>query len=264
MASETFYTAYKNYLERYVCEGGTEAVLLEAYRALADSLGENQVQAANILDVHTRAFREVMGVRRDSDSIQWIYIERATEFLAQMLVVVDAFFLQLKDRLEHDGLTGLYSRFALYPVLGSLLKEARRKGKPLVVAMLDLDDFKAINDQFGHQAGDEVLRAAAGIIKKGVRTTDKVIRYGGEEFVIIFPDTDMNNAYTALERIRSQIEAHRFLPDANVRLTVSIGAIEFSGKGAPSANDLIARADEAMYRAKREGKNRVVCEKSKY
>ncbi|HBT47486.1 MAG TPA: GGDEF domain-containing protein [Peptococcaceae bacterium] len=259
MASETFYTTYKNYLERYVCEGGTEGVLLEAYQDLACSLDDNHVQAANILDIHTRALREVMGIRRDSDSIQWIYIDRATEFLAQILVVIDTFLLQLKDRIEHDPLTGLYNRLALYPILNHLLKEAQEKGKPLVVAMLDLDNFKVINDQFGHRVGDEVLLATAGIIKKALRAGDKVVRYGGEEFVIILADTSLHRAQIALERIRSQIAGQRLLPGLDVPITVSIGATEFSGKGTTSVNDLIAQADEAMYRAKREGKNRVIC-----
>ncbi|MGB9663040.1 MAG: GGDEF domain-containing protein [Moorellaceae bacterium] len=260
MATEAFYNTYRNYLERYVCEGGTEGVLLEAYQDLVEGLDDNHAQASSILDIHTRALREVMGIRRDSDSIQWIYIDRATEFLAQILVVIDTFLLQLRDRIERDPLTGLYNRLALYPTLNRLLTEAQDKGKPLVVAMLDLDNFKEINDRFGHHTGDEVLQATAGIIKRALRAADKVFRYGGEEFVIILPDTSLDKARVALERIRNQIQGQHLLPATEMTITVSIGAAEFSGEGHISVNDLVARADEAMYRAKKQGKNQVVCE----
>lgn len=259
MIHEAFYDTYRNYLERYVCEGGTEGVLLEAYQDLTANLDDYYVQASNILDIHTRALREVMGIRRDSDAVQWIYIDRATEFLAQILVVIDTFLLQLKDRIEHDPLTGLYNRIAMYPTLNNLLKEAQEKGTPLVIAMLDLDDFKEVNDRFGHHAGDEVLRSTALIIKKALRAADKVIRYGGEEFLVVLPGTSMEKAGIALERIRTQIAAQKMVPDhEEVTITVSIGAVEYPGSGPGDLNDLIAKADRAMYLAKREGKNRIV------
>ncbi len=260
MAVESFYETYKNYLERYVCEGGAEGVLLEAYSYLTGQLGEHQIQTSNILDVHTRALREIMGVRRDSDAIQWIYIDRATEFLAQILVVIDTFLLQLKDRIERDPLTGLYNRLALYPDLNQMLKEAQERESPLVVAMLDLDNFKTVNDEYGHHAGDEVLRAAAVIIKKSLRGGDKVFRYGGEEFLVVLPNTDLNRAVIALERIRSQIAANLTIPGTKSSITTSIGAAGYRGKGSISPNDLIMLADKALYQAKKKGKNVVVCE----
>lgn len=260
MGAMSFYDTYKNYLERYVCEGGAEGVLLEAYSDLTNQLTEHQIQTSNILDVHTRALREIMGIRRDTDAIQWIYIDRATEFLAQILVVIDTFLLQLKDRIERDPLTGLYNRLALHPALSQLLKEAQERESPLVVAMLDLDNFKIVNDEYGHHAGDEVLRTAAGIIKKNLRSGDKVFRYGGEEFLLVLPNTDLSRALVALERIRNQVAANLFIPGTKHAITISIGAAGYTGKGTTTLNDLILQADKALYKAKKSGKNTVVCE----
>lgn len=257
--SGEFYSTYRSYLERYVYEGAAEGVLLEAYQDLPRCLDGSEVQAASILDVHTRAMREILGIKRDSDNVQWIYIDRATEFLAQILIVIDTFFLQLKERVERDHLTGLYNRVALDRMLSQMLEEAQEQGKPLVVAMLDLDNFKRINDQFGHQAGDEALRFVAGLIKKILRTDDVVFRVGGEEFVIVLPATDFAKARIPLERIRAQIAAEKILPAVEgLTISISIGVAGYAGRGSVDPDELIRQADEAMYRAKELGKNRVV------
>lgn len=256
MAGE-FYSTYRSYLERYMYEGAAEGVLLEAYQDLPRCLDGSEVQAASVLDVHTRALREVLGIKRDSDNVQWIYIDRATEFLAQILIVIDTFFLQLKERVERDHLTGLYNRLALHRLLPQMLKEAKEQGKPLVVAMLDLDNFKRINDQFGHQAGDEALRFVAGLIKRILRNDDLAVRFGGEEFVIVLPATDFAKARIPLERIQAQITAEKILPEVE-GLTVSIGVAGYAGRGSVDPDELIRQADQAMYRAKELGKNRVV------
>ncbi|MBC7343511.1 MAG: GGDEF domain-containing protein [Clostridia bacterium] len=256
--SGEFYSTYRSYLERYMYEGATEGLLLEAYQDLPRYLDDSEVQAASILDVHTRALREVMGIRRDSDNVQWIYIARATEFLAQILVVIDMFFLQLKEKAERDHLTGLYNRLALYRLLPQMLEEAQKQGKPLVVAMLDLDNFKRINDQYGHQAGDDALRFIAAFIKRVLRNDDLAVRFGGEEFVIVLPATDFAKARIPLERIRTQIAVKGMLPPGAEVLTVSIGVAGYAGRGPVDPDELIRQADEAMYRAKQLGKNKVV------
>jgi len=254
--SGEFYSTYRSYLERYMYEGAAEGVLLEAYQDLPRCLDEGDAQAASILDVHTRALREVMGIKRDSDNVQWIYIARATEFLAQILIVIDTFLLQLKERVERDPLTGLCNRLALFRMLPQMLEKAQKQGKPLVVAMLDLDDFKRINDQYGHQVGDEALRSVAGLIKRILRNDDLAVRFGGEEFVIVLPATDFAKARIPLERIQAQIAAVRILPEVE-GLKVSIGVAGYAGRGSVDPDELIRQADEAMYRAKELGKNRV-------
>lgn len=122
--------------------------------------------------------------------------------------------------------------------------------------MLDLDDFKKLNDDFGHQAGDLVLKIAASIMKSSSRDKDYVCRYGGEEFAIILTDTNKKQAYMIAERIRNKIENFKFdhLPN-NHKVTVSIGLSAFPWD-ADNKTDLIALADKAMYVAKFSGKNR--------
>lgn len=258
---EAFYKAYRDFLEKYVCEGGTDSVLIEAYENLL-AVMDSDIQAAGILDVHTRAFQEIMNIRRDSDHVQWIYIVRATEFLVQIMIVIDSFLLQLKEQVERDHLTGLYNRFALYRMLEDHVARSVLSSSPLVVAVVDIDNFKDVNDNFGHVAGDAVLKETGDIIRRSLRNNDQVFRYGGEEFVALLPGTDSERAVIALERIRKGVEDRDFLQNSSgsIKLTVSIGAVEFKGERKLTPEELIRKADEAMYRAKQDGKNRVITE----
>ncbi len=248
---------YRNYLEKYVFEGASEGVLMEAYLELSKYFDASEVQVANILDLHTRTLREIMGVRRDSDNIQWIYIDRATEFLAQVLIVFDALLLKLRENVERDALTGLGNRVALIRYLPQVLSEAEASRKPFTVAMVDLDDFKEINDLYGHETGDQVLRRVAGMLRGCVRDRDMVVRYGGEEFIVVLADSDREKATIPLERIRARLAETHF-GEAEIRLTASIGAAEFPADRPQNAEELIRFADRAMYAAKRMGKNQII------
>jgi diguanylate cyclase (GGDEF)-like protein len=127
--------------------------------------------------------------------------------------------------------------------------------------MLDLDDLKAVNDRFGHIAGDQVLRSVADIVRGGVRKIDVAARYGGDEFVIMLPDTPARGALEVGERIRHAVESTPYVVDSStVTCTVSIGVASFPQDGR-SMEGLLARADSALYLAKKAGRNRVVqCE----
>jgi two-component system cell cycle response regulator len=159
-----------------------------------------------------------------------------------------------------DALTGLHNRRYMETHLATLAEQASSRGKPLALMMLDIDFFKAINDNYGHDAGDDVLREFAVRIRKSIRGIDLACRYGGEEFVIVMPETDLHVAGLVAERLRRSIAGETFAVNkgANrVEVTISIGLSTLDRKGEPVA-DVLKRADTALYRAKHDGRNRVV------
>jgi two-component system cell cycle response regulator len=159
-----------------------------------------------------------------------------------------------------DGLTGLHNRRYMESHLGTLVEQASQRGKPLSVLILDIDYFKSVNDTYGHDAGDEVLREFATRVRKNVRGIDLACRLGGEEFVVVMPDTDAGVASIVAERIRSRVAGEPFAIHKGARaidITVSIGMAQRQ-PGDADADILVKRADQALYRAKRDGRNRVV------
>ena len=128
---------------------------------------------------------------------------------------------------------------------------ARRFARPVSAILLDVDHFKQFNDEFGHPAGDEVLKTVAKILRANTRPTDLVARYGGEEFVVVLPETEISDALAMAERIRRSIEREPW-PQRNI--TASFGVVDISPR-IRNERDLIARADEALYRAKAAGRN---------
>jgi len=159
-----------------------------------------------------------------------------------------------------DALTGLFNRRYMENHLDTLVEQAGARGKPLAVLVLDIDYFKSVNDTHGHDAGDDVLRDFALRIKRSIRGIDLACRYGGEEFVIVMPETDMAVAAMVAERLRRRIAAEPFAIQQGARsvpVTLSIGIAALRRRD-DSAASLLKRADQALYRAKRDGRNRVV------
>lgn len=161
-----------------------------------------------------------------------------------------------------DGLTGLHNRRYMESHLVTLAEQASMRGKPLALMMLDIDYFKSINDGYGHDAGDDVLREFAVRVRKSIRGIDLACRYGGEEFVIVMPETDLKVAGIVAERLRRSIAGEPFAVHngaKRIEVTISIGLSMLERKGEPVA-DVLKRADLALYRAKHDGRNRVVAE----
>lgn len=161
-----------------------------------------------------------------------------------------------------DSLTGLFVRRYFDARIEEEIERSRRYGTPFSVVMIDIDDFKLLNDTHGHLAGDRVLRSVAAALRGQMRGVDTAARYGGEELAVILPRTEMVAAYNQAERIRAAIAEHRVTgePGATqptLTVTASFGIAAFPESQATTGEDLVRRADRALYRAKRMGKNRV-------
>ncbi len=158
-----------------------------------------------------------------------------------------------------DVLTGLYNRRHLEQRLREMFDHSLRLHEPLAVVMFDLDHFKSVNDTYGHQAGDEVLRGLAELLRQAVREIDRIGRYGGEEFMAILPGTVLDAAVTFAERARQEVEEHLFrCGSGTLRCTLSCGVAAWPHPRISHRDELVKAADDALYVAKALGRNRVV------
>ncbi|MCK5231627.1 MAG: sensor domain-containing diguanylate cyclase, partial [Desulfobulbaceae bacterium] len=169
-------------------------------------------------------------------------------------------FKEMKVRASMDGLTKVHNRASIEEILPKIFRHTKREGRELSVAMIDVDHFKEFNDRFGHLVGDNILKLVAGTINKFSRPSDVVGRYGGDEFLVLLKDTDINDGMRYVERIRKEIEnlgrllTRRF---PSHPLTVSIGLTAYHPT-IMTKEELVANADQALYLAKDAGKNKVV------
>jgi len=160
---------------------------------------------------------------------------------------------EIREQATTDPLTGLYNRRFLQDYLPRELARARRRGSPLAILMIDLDHFKRVNDISGHAAGDSVLTKFGALLKRHIRTSDVACRYGGEEFVLVLPETPLDSARSKAEQIRGSVERDR---NALLGVTASLGVALFPDH-ATDPDALTHAADRAMYEAKARGRNRV-------
>jgi two-component system cell cycle response regulator len=193
-----------------------------------------------------------------ADSMEQLFDElrRAKEQLQENNGELARANQRLHDQATTDPLTGLPNHRAMVAALDRELDRAARYGRPCSVIFLDLDHFKALNDSCGHLCGDAVLRDIIHPIQRGLRAQDVAGRWGGEEFIIVLPETDIDHAIAVAERVREQVSRHRFAAVGGTRLTCSIGVASYPSE-AGRRDDLIESADKAMYAAKRLGKNQV-------
>lgn len=164
---------------------------------------------------------------------------------------------ELQRQAITDGLTQVNNHIFFKDRLSEEFRRAQRYNDPLALAILDVDHFKDINDGYGHQVGDQVLKEVAGSIKRSVRETDMVARCGGEEFAILFPKTTLSSALVVVDRVWKELSTQKIRVGDLIRVTASIGVSGIPQRSVLSPDRLFRTADEALYRAKREGRNRI-------
>lgn len=162
---------------------------------------------------------------------------------------------ELFERASHDSLTGLANRRVFDERIHGMIEGARRYNRPLTMISMDLDHFKLINDNLGHQMGDEALKAVAGVLSSAIRSTDLLVRMGGDEFLLILDDTNQGNARILAERLCTAVSDLDIKADANTRLGISIGLSEL--KQGETLRDWMERTDDILYHAKAAGRSRV-------
>lgn len=178
--------------------------------------------------------------------------------LAHIVVENSRLFERVRNLSMRDSLTDLYNHRHSIDLVSNEVQRVGRYQEGFSILMFDVDDFKAINDRYGHPAGDAVLRELAQLIKETVRTVDAVGRYGGEEFIAILPHTSYDEARLTAERVRVKVASRSFRAGpAAIPVTVSVGVATYPSEKVDSANTLIREADLALYRAKQGGRNRV-------
>ena len=198
------------------------------------------------------------GVRDEIDRIRMAVVEMAEEIRSYVETLSKEIELYT-NKAYTDSLTGLFNRRAFEEFGRRFLERTLSIGKPVSVLMVDVDNFKEVNDRFGHQVGDMVLSGIARAVKDALREADLVFRYGGEEFIVILPGTSLEGALKAAENLRRKVEQSSFEANGReIKLTVSVGVAE--GRKGERVEELIERADRGLYEAKRRGKNRVAWE----
>jgi diguanylate cyclase (GGDEF)-like protein len=225
-----------------------------------------EVGAQSLLAVPLFVDSRVLGVLQLFGAAPNSFTEEDAQFLWMMSLSADKLFQQehaneaLIELAFTDFLTGLKTRRYFDEQLDREIKRAERNGSPLSLVLIDVDHFKLVNDTYGHQTGDVILREIASRLMKGRREIDTVARYGGEEFIIILPDTNMTGAEHVAQRLRKDIESTGFAVGSSsqsAQLTISLGVATFP-QDAQSKSDLLEAADAALYAAKDDGRNRVI------
>ena len=196
---------------------------------------------------------DFMGEFSEAYNSMVVALEKARTELDERHELLQAQAAKLEELATTDALTGAYNRRKFNELILAEIERVRRYGHPLSLFILDIDHFKRINDTRGHETGDEVLVVLAGLIRAGIRATDSLARWGGEEFVVLSPEVTVEEAMGLAERLRAAAGTHEYSFVGKV--TASIGVAQH--RAGETADELFARADEALYRAKQGGRDRV-------
>lgn len=229
---------------------GIPVIMLTVKKELSDKISGLQIGADDYLP---KPYNELELNAR-------IYASLRTKALQDELRMKNKQLEELLGKVEYmaitDALTGLYNRRRFHDVLSKEFERSTRYANPVSLIMLDIDHFKKVNDNYGHQTGDTVLREVGNIITASIRDIDIASRFGGEEFMVVLPNTEKENAKVGAERMRAAIAQHIF-PEIEGPITVSIGVAGLPDPALANEDRLVRCADYALYRAKQNGRNRI-------
>lgn len=232
---------YHNKIEGYSQKIGQADNLTELSHILKDVMHDTRIIQTSAM----RSHEELLAHKKQADEAE----ARIKELEHELE--------QVSELVREDQLTGALNRRGLDEIIGREIKRAERGQTAVSVALLDIDNFKQLNDALGHQAGDRALKHLTQVIKETLRPADSIGRYGGEEFLIVLPDTDLTAGIEAMQRLQRDLTKKFFLHN-NERILVTFSAGVALRRENEDSEDLIGRADKAMYKAKQTGKNRVV------
>ncbi|TFV92222.1 diguanylate cyclase [Oxalobacteraceae bacterium OM1] len=252
----------KNMMITFIDRLGEVAATTDDYHKKIDGYAQKISEAKGIPELNT-ILHEVM---RETKHIQAATLRSRDDMMAAKQAVQDAEarvqelenqLQEMSELVKEDQLTGSLNRRGLDDVFEREVARAERKASPLCIALLDLDDFKRLNDTYGHSAGDEALIHLVRVVKDTLRTMDVIGRFGGEEFLVVMPDTPLDDATRTVVRLQRELTKRIFMYEQQKLLVTFSAGVALRQPGEDQAA-LIKRADAALYRAKREGKNRVI------
>ncbi|MBL9039147.1 MAG: diguanylate cyclase [Archangium sp.] len=243
-----------------------EPVVGEGFRGIVEHLAEQPLATRPVVLVRSAdVARRIEALAKGADDV--VALDTSTD---EVLARIDSARRRLNANAQlldensvlralsvTDGLTQVANHRAFQDRLRDEYRRAQRYDDPLGLILLDVDHFKSVNDRFGHQVGDDVLKQIAHAVKLAIRETDFVARYGGEEFAVLLPNTHLAGALTVAERISHDVRRLQLGSDRALRITASFGVSGFPSRAVGSPEQLVKTADDALYRAKNEGRNKI-------
>ncbi len=229
-------------------------------KSRGDEIGQYENDRISLVKALTKDNRHIGKIEFCFDDLHEKDRKLVNIFLNKILIPFsigfekDILYHDLQTKVSKDALTGLYNREYMNEVLKDKMVTAKEDATPLSISMIDIDFFKNVNDLYGHIYGDTVLKELSKLFKENMRNSDIIVRYGGEEFLIIMPFTDEKNAIIKIDKIRELVEKYKFC-DGEVHITISAGVYQYKGE---DLCDFIEKADMRLYKAKKMGRNRVL------
>ena len=252
----------KNLMLSFVDHLGGIVSSTSNYHKTIGTYSEKVSKATNIGDLNT-VLNDIMRETRNAqyDALkardEMIYARQEVQKAEARVQALESQLVQMSELVREDQLTGSLNRRGLDDALTREIANANRRGTPLCIALLDLDDFKRLNDTHGHSAGDEVLKHLVKVVKDTLRRLDVIARFGGEEFLIVLPETTPEEAMFTITRVQRELTKRIFMHNREKLLITFSAGIALMGHG-EGQGDMIKRADTALYSAKHAGKNRIV------